>query len=362
MVSSSRILIVGPFPDPITGVSHCNCKIYEFLQAHEGIHVTKHNTSNPEFSESIGSVSFKKILFFLRLNLGVYKIFGKNQVYFTPGQTFFGILKYSGFILVSYVLRKELIIHVHGDYLHRQYNCLKGIKKKIFYFLISKAKKGIVLSQSLKRNLTPFIDESKIFILYNFAEDLLKTDSLLKNYTELRIVFMSNLIAEKGIHEFLDALKILENKRISVEAKIAGQIDPENLDKLHRKINSIEKAEYIGIVKGFQKKELLEWSNVFVLPTYFQMEGQPISILEAMATGNVIISTKHGGIQDILEHDINGYFVKKRSSESIVERIIYLNQNLDQVRKIGMKNIEIYLNNYTFEAFKTQYLKILGNE
>jgi len=40
------------------------------------------------------------------------------------------------------------------------------------------------------------------------------------------------------------------------------------------------------------------------------MEGQPISIIEAMASGNLIITTKHGGIQDICS-DMNALFCKK---------------------------------------------------
>ena len=46
--------------------------------------------------------------------------------------------------------------------MRKEYNSLNGFKRGVFYFLLSRFTKGIVLSDSLKENLIPFIDESKI--------------------------------------------------------------------------------------------------------------------------------------------------------------------------------------------------------
>ena len=105
---------------------------------------------------------------------------------------------------------------------------------------------------------------------------------------------------EKGILELLEALEILEEQNIDYEAKIAGNIDVANRKHFLTIIKNLKFTEYLGVVKGERKKELLKWSNVFVLPTYYKMEGQPISIIEAMATNNVIITTKLDGIMDII--------------------------------------------------------------
>jgi len=49
---------------------------------------------------------------------------------------------------------------------------------------------------------------------------------------------------------------------------------------------------------------------IFCLPTYYPNEGQPISILEAMANGCAIVTTDHGGIKDVVTKE-NGIFVGK---------------------------------------------------
>lgn len=166
-----KVLIIGPFPNPISGVSIANKVVEEILNADLNFIVEKINTSYPIFDEQIGEFSIQKFLFYLRINSSFFKVLKNNIIYITPGQTFFGVLKYALFIVAASALRKELIIHVHGNYLGKEYQSLKGIKRVLFYFLVSRFTKGIVLSNSLKQNLTPFLKDKNIFSLPNFAQD-----------------------------------------------------------------------------------------------------------------------------------------------------------------------------------------------
>jgi glycosyltransferase involved in cell wall biosynthesis len=353
-----KILLIGPFPEPISGVSLSNKVVQQILENDIENKVSIINTSYPFFKDSIGSFSLKKAFFFLKVNCKAFKIFQNDIIYTTPGQTFFGILKYAPFILISSFLNKELIIHVHGNYLGTQYKELKGFKKKIEHFLISKYTKGIVLSPSLKSNLIPFLEESKIVVLYNFAEKYLYEHSINKNFNKLKIIYLSNLMEEKGILYLLEALKDLENQNIDYEAKIAGNIDDMLKDKIFEVINSLKNTSYEGVLQGIEKKQLLDWSTIFVLPTFYKMEGQPISILEALASQNLIIATNHAGIPDIIQPKINGFFVEERSSKSILDCLIYLNNNKDELKNIAINNKSYFMKNFTFERFSTEILNI----
>lgn len=358
-MSAKKILLIGPFPDPISGVSISNKVVKEILENEKGIKVSIVNTSYPFFKDSIGSFSIKKALFFLKVNFNVLKTFNNDIIYTTPGQTFFGIIKYAPFILLGSILKKELIIHVHGNHLGKQFEELKGIKKRIFYFLVSKFTKGIVLSQSLIGNLTAFLEVSKIFVVNNFAEDYLYENSKKEDFDKIRIVFLSNLMEEKGILFLLDALKKLEEKNIVYEAKIAGNIDDSLKDEIKSKIDSLNSTSYVGVLRGNGKKELLNWSTIFILPTFYKMEGQPIAILEALATENVIIATNHAGIPDIIKPEINGFFVTPKSEKSIFECFLYLSNNKEKIELIAKNNKEYFLNNFTLEKFKSEILKVL---
>lgn len=355
--NNKSIIIIGPFPEPISGVSLANEVVRKVLLLHSyKVHII--NTSFSEFDEQVGKFSFKKALFFLKLNLSIYKIFSSNIVYITPGQTFFGVLKYAAFILLSRVLGKELIVHIHGNHLRDAYDEMNKVKKRIIYFLVSKFHKGIVLSQSLKKNLTPFLDNSQIFSLPNFAEDYLLEENTEVN-NELRIVFLSNLMIEKGILHLLEALHFLELKGIKYKAKIAGNIDKSTKDNFFVLLNRLSNTEYVGLVKGEEKKALLLWSNIFILPTFYKMEGQPISILEAMATKNVIITTDHAGIPDIFSSGVHGFYVDKKSSKSISETLEYLSVQKEEVKKIAENNKVYFLKNFTLSNFKKNLLEII---
>jgi len=78
---------------------------------------------------------------------------------------------------------------------------------------------------------------------------------------------------------------------------------------------------YHGVVKGMKKKELLFNNYIFCLPSKHPYgEGQPISILEAMANGCAIVTTDHGGIKDIVNEEY-GVFAEKQSPKSLAEAI-----------------------------------------
>lgn len=350
-----KVLIIGPFPEPTTGVSLANKVVFEYLSKRGNYEVEYINTSYNKFDEDLGSFSFSKISFYLKINFQLYKVFKNDIIYLTPGQTFFGVVKYALFFILSSLLKKEIIVHVHGNHLGKEYDSLKGFKKQFFSKLLQKTSKGIVLSESLKGNMSPFIKDENIHVVYNFVEDyLIVGEEDLKdkfNNTHLRILFLSNLMEEKGILDLLEALLVLEKEGFKYEAKIAGNIDERLKEKIETYFKQLNHTEYCGIVSGNAKKSLLLWGDTFVLPTYYSMEGQPISILEAMVTGNVILATRHAGIPDIFVEEENGFYVQKQDFKSILEKIKQaqtLNQKSNNIR---MNNYKIAKENYRVHSF-----------
>ena len=164
---------------------------------------------------------------------------------------------------------------------------------------------------------------------------------------------------EKGIICLLKALKNLEKYNIIYKAKIAGNIDEKFSKEILQLFNELENTEYVGIVDGDDKKDLLKWGNIFVLPTFYKMEGQPISILEAMATENLVVTTNHAGIPDIFKDKVNGYLVKKNSIKSIQDILTYIATNKSEIEKIATYNKEYFLDNFTVNAFKKNLIKII---
>lgn len=312
------------------------------------------------FSEKIGKFSYGKLLSNFKAYRYLYKLFFSSIVYITPGQTFLGVMKYTPVIGISKLLGKKIIIHIHGNYIHQEYKQLLGIKKKLYYFVLSLADKGIVLSPMLRNNLEPFLDDSDIHVVFNFVENAVSTSCPVKQFHELRIIYLSNLMTEKGIFDLLDALLILKSKGIAYRARIAGNI-PANLKlRVDAKIFSIsETTEYLGVVREKEKFQLLGWANVFVLPTYYSTEGQPIAILEALASGNIVLATDQGGIPDIFSNE-NGYFIEKKNGQDIADKLSELNL-VDMDTKIALSNTNMeYAKRFTEEKFVENILQVIN--
>jgi glycosyltransferase involved in cell wall biosynthesis len=355
----NKILIIGPFPKPISGVSIANQTMANGLRKKNW----KVDIINSEYSKEIGSklgkISFHKF-YFIKAYFLVGKVFFSNIIYITIGQSFFGVLKYFPFVILAKFCRKKTVVHLHGNHLLNEYNLLKGIKKSIFFKLISMFDYGIVLSKSLRKNLEPFLKKETIFELHNFFEESLNLPSKQlieqKDYSELRVVFLSNLIEEKGINILLEALNKLNQKGIKIQLKIAGNKIKEN--DLSHFCDNLEYVAYLGVVSGLEKQKLLLWSNVFCLPTFYKMEGQPISILEAMAMGNLILTTNHAGIMDVCKEE-NAFFCKKESVEDLANKLELLFGNINLIQQKGLFNVKYANTFFTEKIFIENANKIL---
>lgn len=356
-----KILLIGPLPPPIDGCSNANKVLLKNIKL-RNISCDAINTNTAIITKDQGSkFSFKKAFLFIKNYLSAYKIFSADVVYFTPGQTFYGVLKYAPFILFCLLAGKPYTIHVHGNYLGKQFALLGGIKKKIFHFLVSRAAAGIVITKSLSKNFDNLLPAEKVFFAVNFAEEDLYAMPLVKKTDKLRILYLSNLMTEKGILQVLDALAALNNKNVDFEAVVAGSMEAGIQDEIKRRFEQLgNKLTYAGVVTGQTKLDRLMEANTFILPTYYIMEGLPISVLEAMATGNILITTAHAGIPDVVQHGSNGFLIQPKESAAITAALEEINADLKgMVEKYADFNRAYSLANFTEEKFTSQVLSVL---
>jgi len=349
--------MIGPFEKPITGVSVCNDLILKKL-IEKNITVKHINTSLDKFDENVGEISLKKVIYFLKFYFMFYKVWNQDIIYITPGHTFLGIIKYSSFILMGRLLKKKTILHIHSDTLLNSYLESNKVKRALMTFVISNASKGIVLSKSLVRNLTYFLPKNRIDVLFNFVENefLLSNDEISnKNYNKIKIVYLSNLMTQKGIFYLLDAFKLMSKKGIFYQAKLAGNIDDTIEDRVKLELKSLN-VEYLGIVKGKEKRELLEWGNTFVFPS-FLTEGLPLSILENMASGNIIFTTKHSSLDDIYSKT-NLIYIDKKSSVDICNKVLKYFEDKDRLIMMTKKNYKFIKSAGSEDVFFKNLLNI----
>ena len=182
------------------------------------------------------------------------------------------------------------------------------------------------------------------------------------NMYPLKILFLSNLIYGKGHNELVDAYLDLTNElKEKVRIIFVGGFESNKykndfLKKIHGHKGLVYQGLFVG---GFEKKALFSDTHIFCLPSYYPYEGQPISILEAYATGCVVITTNHSGIRDVFSDGINGFEVQKKSAKSIklvIEKIIEDNNIL---LPIAILNRDAAYFKYRTDIYKASLIRII---
>ncbi|WP_300386577.1 glycosyltransferase family 4 protein [Clostridium sp.] len=370
-----KILMIGPFPGQISGMTIANQMISEGLieNGHDleiiVTNETKENkTKNFGGLNKQGKFNLYKMLWSLKPILkGCYKVlFNKfDVVYITPAQSFIGFMKYTFFIKASKLSKTPCYLHFHGGYVRQMYDSISEKKQKIVHKYLNMSSGIIVLGNSLIKMFSEIIPEDKVFVCENgvqkefiLSEDeFISKQNRIKSSNTINILYLSNLMKTKGIIELLDACIYMKQNSIDFKLDLAGAIEAEIDSKVEEKIKELDRfVKYHGLVKGEEKRKLLIESDIFCLPTYYPNEGQPISILEAMITGNAIVTTYQGGIMDVFEDKINGC-VCEAESNSIVDSIIDTKKD---ILKYSKNNYKIATNSYTDKIFVKKIESILS--
>lgn len=353
-----KILIIGPFPNPITGQSIANETLLNGLKENYEVDYIDTNFFK-ELTDKTkqGKFDFNKIKITLKNSFSECKKILKNNydiIYMTPGGTFLGFMRFSHYMMCSFFKKNKVFLHIHNGCFRKMYNSQNNFKRKVLDILLRKVNGVIVLGESLRSMFEEVILEDKIYVCENgVQDDVVATEDEIKekidrykNDTKKRVLYLSNLMEEKGILDLLEASEKFNDDEI--EFNLAGAIEPSIKDKVEYYLEKYpEKIKYHGIVRGEEKKKLLLENYIFILPTYYSNEGQPISILEAYATGCAVITDEDvGGIRDIFRDDMNGISIRNRDVESIFNGI----KNISK-KEYSEKNYRVLKEKYTKKDF-----------
>lgn len=234
-------------------------------------------------------------------------------------------------------------IIVEGHYIRKQFEVIPEVKEKIHVIPNGLPTEG---RQSLKEKR---ISDSKPFIMF----------------------YLSNLIWSKGYFDVLKAVDILVNKeKLDVRCVFAGRFmssedderpgisNKEDFDDYIKDHNLIGKIEYFQGLYGEEKDNCFALANVFLLPTYYVNEGQPVSILEAMSYGCVPMVTNFRHIPMMINEE-NGCLVEPKDPVDIAKKVKFLIENKEIYRKKSVRCISDYKQKFKFSSFADEVMNCI---
>lgn len=317
---------IGPSTGKVTGQSIAFNIIYDNYSG------KKYLINYPDPDEGFLSL-FKGYIksFFVFIFINLLFFFKKKTVYITSSRTLIGFFRDAIYIIVGKLFFAKVVNHLHGaDFKYfRNEQCY--IIKKIIDYVYNKIDVSIVLTARMKEQYNIY-RKMKIKVIGNcyFGLSYRQEKKIFNNET-LKLVFLSNLLYSKGIVHLINVVKRINNEGIKVSLEIAGKIlSDEYVDScklkeiLEAKIENCPYIKYHGPLNSEKKSALLNRSDVFVLPTFYRSEAQPISVLEAMYFGCVIVTTAHNYMPDFVTAK-NGIIINPDDEDDLYKALLKIN-------------------------------------
>ena len=166
-----------------------------------------------------------------------------------------------------------------------------------------------------------------------------------------QILFVGQIVRHKGVHTAIEAMDILINKKNRKEFNLAiiGPIVDKSyylfLQKLIKKNNLVNKVKFVGQVEHKEMTNIYRNHGLLIFPSIWD-EPFGITILEAMASGLVVIATGTGGSAEIVKDGKNALIFPKENAKKCAECIL-MAQNPElryQLRQQARKDVENYFN------------------
>jgi glycosyltransferase involved in cell wall biosynthesis len=203
-----------------------------------------------------------------------------------------------------------------------------------------------------------FLVEGSGVDVHRFLPNPKKQDEV----TAPKILLASRLLIEKGIFEFMDAVKMLKHKKLKFEAVIAGDVDPGNPGSVSeeqvQEWRNLKLATFLGFRKDMA--EILASVDIACLPSY--REGLPMAILEAMAAGKPIVTTDAPGCRATVAAGINGFLVPIKNAEMLAAALEKLILDSELRLSMGKESRKRALDLFSVERVTSEIVKIYGSK
>jgi glycosyltransferase involved in cell wall biosynthesis len=153
------------------------------------------------------------------------------------------------------------------------------------------------------------------------------------------VMLASRLLWDKGVGDFVEAVRRLKRDGVACRAILVGKPDTENPHAVSCDVLRRWEAEGVVELWGHQTDmpAVLSRSAVVVLPTYYP-EGLPKILLEAAASGRAIVATDVPGCRDVVRHGENGLLVPPHDTSSLAAALLSLLSDRARREAMGRRN------------------------
>ena len=261
--------------------------------------------------------------------------------------------------IIKWFSRKKIVATIHGlDWQRAKWG---GFATKYIKFgekvAVKCADEIIVLSKNVQQYFEDEYQRETIFIPNGVSKpQIIDADIISKKYNLSKdeyILILGRMVPEKGIHYLIDAFNNIKTNKKLVIAGGASDTD-EYYSELKEKAKNNKNIIFTGFVQGKELDELYSNAYIYCLPS--DLEGMPLSLLEAMSYGNCCLTSDIPECATVLED--NGVTFEKSNIEELSKKLEDLCSNKKKVQKYKETSQEYILKKYNWDDVVKETLKL----
>lgn len=244
----------------------------------------------------------------------------------------------------------SLTVHAHDIFIHTQGLCTK-LRPARFVAAISRFNKDYLLE------LCPGLEAERIDVIHCGVrlDDYPLRTTYRRQGGRFTVLTVARLTAYKGIDFLIRACGRLREEVPELDCRIVG--DGEEREALEALVVELDLAGTVrleGPLPHTRVSELLGEADLFALPSYRrasgEMDGIPVSLMEAMACGVPVVASRVSGIPELVEDGVSGLLVPPRDDASLARAIARLARDEELRAELGRAGRRKVAREFTLEG------------
>jgi glycosyltransferase involved in cell wall biosynthesis len=217
----------------------------------------------------------------------------------------------------------------------------------------------VCISEKVRDAVMEAAAPGNTIVLYNGVDPEFFSPAEYSSAT-VTILSVGNLIPVKGHQLLLRAFAAVHNRFPQASCEIIGS-GPQRtaLESLTKELKLAGKVRFLGRQNRRLVAEAMRRSTLFALPSEY--EGLGCVYLEGMSAGKAVIGCRGQGIEEVIQHGVNGWLVDPNDLQGLTDAISILLQNIELRRQMGQAARQTILQGFTL-AYQAARLTRLYRE
>jgi glycosyltransferase involved in cell wall biosynthesis len=362
-------MVVGPVPPPFMGPS-VGTQVITAAFERAGARVISVNTQDRRNVFNTGVFDARNVVLglchavalawrALRHPVGV--------VYIPISQGRWGYIRDAVLMTIARVLRRPFVVHLRGSNLQRFYSLSTRLERAVIRRTLGWSARAIALTPSLRTVYAGLVPDERVRVLENAIVDpwpagvdhltAVRAMRAKSSPHHLRILFIANDFAMKGGLTVIRALADATLARASL--RLIGDASEELRRTAEMLAFELGVAERVVVGRGCSgsaKWREFEWADVFAYPS--ENDGQPIVVIEAMAAGLPIVTSRCGGIPETVGDA--AIVIDPRNPADLARELHRLIDEPQQRIELGRAARLRFVSHYTVDAFQARFERLFG--